>query len=453
MSDHLTPAQYAILNGATLYQWQIEALEAVGNGWPTSLVTCNGAGKTAEVAARAVAWFFYRHPKGKLVATSGSFNQLQNQLWPAIKAKLREGFTVLNGAAPCVIRSNQGGTGVGFSTKDAGRAEGWHPTISGDVDPVFILVDEAKTVPNDIFEAFDRCTVAYSLYISSPGRPSGRFYESQHKLSGYYYRRKVSSVECPHIDPAKRERDREILGEDSPTYKSMHLAEFTDLDGETIVSPLKLRQALDHQPEESEGGEKVAFVDFAAGGDENVIYVRRGNRVRMLAAWKDRDTVQTARKVIRILSNNGYHDYETWCDADGLGLPLINQMEEEGFHPHRWHGGRAAQDSTNYLNAISEAWIVSARDLVRGRYNVGELDAETVEQITGRRLEWDDKSRLRAEPKEKMRKRGLHSPDRGDALFGCIYCGSHLTGSITAERAEESSIPENGFEAEAGFEF
>ena len=65
----ITFAQQAALDGVSLYPKQVEVLEAVSMGWPTSFVACNGAGKTAVVARAAVRGFFKRHPKGKLVAT------------------------------------------------------------------------------------------------------------------------------------------------------------------------------------------------------------------------------------------------------------------------------------------------------------------------------------------------------------------------------------------------
>ena len=99
----LSPAQHAVVAGADLYDWQVDALEALGRGWPVSLVAANGSGKTAEVAARAVAWFFAKHPRGKLVATSSTFNQLKNQLWPALEAKLPSDYTLVKGSSPLGI--------------------------------------------------------------------------------------------------------------------------------------------------------------------------------------------------------------------------------------------------------------------------------------------------------------------------------------------------------------
>lgn len=169
----------------------------------------------------------------------------------------------------------RGGFALGFSTDDAGRAEGWH----GEPDaPLFLVVDEAKTVPDQIFEAFERCTRKLQLWVSSPGAPRGQFYDSHHKDRSLYWTRRVPSTECPHIPDERRDLDRIKYGEDHPLFRSKHLAEFTADDELMVLSPAKLTASLDRQPKADESGEVVAFCDFAAGRDENVLAIRRATR-------------------------------------------------------------------------------------------------------------------------------------------------------------------------------
>ena len=437
--------QYAIANGQKLYPWQMQALAAFSRGHPTTLLTCNGAGKTAIVAAWAVAWFLHEYPRGKVAATSGSFNQLSNQLWPAIKDKMPADYNVTMGGSPCTVTTPQGGRAIGFSTNDEGKAEGFHPTIAPDVDPVMILIDEAKTVPEGIFNAFDRCTKAFQLYISSSGNPSGRFYETHTKLAHLFYNMRVTYEDCPHIDRNKVEVDRMIHGEDSPIFQSMHMAEFVSLDDHNIISQTQLRQALDNQPAEDTGGERCAFFDFAAGGDENVFALRIGNKVRVIDAWKDKNTVQAVRRFIATAQRFQLNAHQCWGDADGLGLPMVNQFADEGFRINAFRGGMPAQEKDIYSNLISETWINSLRLIGTGRFNLGELDVETFGQLTNRFLEWDLKGKLRVERKADMAARGVHSPDRADAILGCIACGSHMSGTISGDTVDNTSLAANEF--------
>jgi hypothetical protein len=448
------PAYFAWRNlGMDLYGWQAECLRSIGyqkhGGQPTAVCAANGSGKTAAIIGPAVTWFLNRYPRGKVVITSGSWNQLQNQLWPAIERFAKPyGWRITSGSSPVKVITLEGGEAIGFSTNNADKAEGWHPTYGPEVDPVFIIIDEAKGVPDEIFGAFQRCTVAYQLWTSSPGAPSGKFHSAFFKLSGLYWTRRVTSLECPHISPVKRERDKLELGEDSPLYRSMHLAEFTSLDGRVILTPEALEKAFTIQPEADASGEKVAFCDFAAGGDENTLAHRHGNVIRLHAFWRDVNTTQARRDFRESFRQLQLYPGQVFGDADGIGNVIIKDFAEEGFRLNEFHGGFPASDPLNYANLISECWIEASRDIERGRIHLGpreKFDPGLFEQLTTRRLEWDAKGRLRIESKDDMRARGIKSPDRADAYVGAIMCGSRMTGAVSERSILSSTSSGNDF--------
>jgi hypothetical protein len=426
----MSPGVFAMsILGLTPYRWQLEAMEAVGMGLPCSIVAANGSGKTAALVAPLVLWFLYTHPKGQVVFTSGSFRQIQKQLWPAIKRFRRKfpNWTFMSEE----IRTPEGGFATGFSANNAGTAEGWHPKREDETDVVFIIIDEAKTVPNGIFEAFDRCTRVCELWVSSPGAPRGQFYDSFHKNQSLYWTRKVPSSECPHIPAERRERDLIKYGIDHPLYRSKHLAEFTEDSDRLIITAAQLANIS--QPLECEDGETVAFCDFAAGRDENCLALRRGNKVRIIKSWVEKDTVQAVREFIYQFNLHGLNPGQIWGDADGVGKVMIHALAEAGWSINKFHGGRPAKESNDFISLIAETWHVGCREILAGRVNLGTLDPITFAQLTSRQWEWGDKSKLRIEDKEKMRANGINSPDRADALLGCIMCGGRLSGAISAD--------------------
>ncbi|MCW1913713.1 hypothetical protein OJ996_09015 [Luteolibacter sp. GHJ8] len=456
----LTPAEHAVLElGRSPYDWQIDALEAIGlqetGGKPVAVAAANGSGKTSDLVAVAVSWFLRKYPLGWVVVTSGSWNQLKNQLWPALSAlrKNNKGWIVRRGSE-CVVTTPEGrdmkiGGAIGFSTNDPNRAEGWHPKINALTDPVFIIVDEAKGVPDDIFGAFQRCTRKFQLWTSSPGEPAGRFYEAFHKHAGLYFTLKVRSDQCPHIDPRKRDLDREELGEDSPLYRSMHLAEFTSLDNRVAITPEALIHAFLIQAHPDPSGELVGFSDFAAGGDEDTISYRHGNVVKLHDAWREANTVQSRRRHIDAYQSKlRIPAGQVWGDADGMGNVILKDMAEEKFRANEFHGGQPALDPENYANLISQVWIEGCRLIERGKLHLGPRDqfsSQLFEQLTTRRVEWDSRGRLRIESKEAMKKRGAKSPDRADSYLGAIMCGSRLSGSLTHQTVKDSAIGTSPF--------
>ena len=446
--------QLAIAKGANppLYPWQIKFLEAFSRGYPCLAVTPNGAGKTSVLAGHAVDWFFTKYPQGWLIATSSSFNQLQNQTWPSITTKLSNGYEITRGSSPLKIKTPYhqrtkdcvGGEAIGFATNDANRAEGWHPKINPSVDPVMLLIDEGKTVPDDIWTAFDRCTNQYFMGVSSAGPPMGRFFEGFHSLKKYYWTIQVDYTMCPHIKKEDVDKMRDIYGEDSYEFRSIMLGQFTDSGEDFILSKMQLQEALKFQPAIDTSGERVAFFDFARGGDENVFAYRQGNKIRIIESWRDRNTVQAVRKFIHLAKELGLHAGECWGDADGLGGPMVDQFHDQGFRINEFHGGAKAMDE-NYTNIISQAWIEGARRIQRGDFNLGELDPETKKQITNRKFEWNDKGKKRTERKEDMAKRGVKSPDRGDGIMCVAICGSYMSKALTDSAIDGITISNNRF--------
>jgi len=438
----MTPTEFCVkILGIIPYGWQVECMESVAMEQPTSVVAANGSGKTARLVAPLILWFLHTYPKGQCVFTSGSWMQIEKQLWGAIKT-FQDKFPHWRFMAE-ELRTPEGGYAFGFSTDNAGRAEGHHPKISSDIDPVFLIIDEAKTVPNEIFEAFDRCTRRFELWVSSAGAPRGQFYDSHHKNASLYFTRKVPSTECPHVDAAKRERDLVKYGVNHPWYRSKHLSEFTE-DTELLVLPAdNLKAVIENQPEKREAGQVAAFCDFAAGRDENVLAIRRGNTARIIKGWVEKDTVQACRQFIRLFEQEKLMPSQIWGDADGLGTGFINQMAEEGWRINRFHGGQASREPEEYANLIGEVWQVGCREIALGRVWLGDLDPKTFEQLTTRKSEWSANGKLRVEDKEKMRAHGLKSPDRADALLGCIVCGPSMNGQMTSD--SQAVIRRNDF--------
>ena len=454
-----SPAEYAYFTlGLTqMYDWGIEALESIGNqqygGLPTTVRAANGSGKTTFLIAPAISWFMERFPRGKVVITSASFNQIKNQLWPAIDRMAKgKGWKMTRGSE-CKFTTPSGGEILGFATNNPGRAEGWHPTYDNSIDPVFIIVDEAKSVPNAIFEAFDRCTRLFQLWVSSTGAASGEFYRSHTKDAKLFHPIKVTSLDCPHIDPAKRERDLARYGVDHPIYMSMHDSEFADGDDRMILDEKRLQQGLRSQPEIDEKGGQVWFCDFAAGGDENVIAGRTGNKARIYKTWRDVDTMRAAKEFVLFFKQRSIPAGCVYGDASGLGAPIIDKMRELGFHINRVQNqeapiepDRGKNDPQKYANRGSEIWFEAASQIEHGEVNIvddgEELDPELREQLTDRLTCYNNKLQLMAESKKDMKIRGVSSPDRGDAL--CAVIAIKPT-ALTSEVVEESIVPESLF--------
>jgi hypothetical protein len=78
-----------------------------------------------------------------------------------------------------------------------------------------------------------------------------------------------------------------MWGEHSPQFRQKHLAEFTAEDEEAFISFETVRGCMDNPPVFT-AGRSSTFIDWSTGGDETVIATADGNRLQIVAAFRDR---------------------------------------------------------------------------------------------------------------------------------------------------------------------
>jgi hypothetical protein len=144
--------------------------------------------------------------------------------------------------------------------------------------------------------------------------------------------------------------------------------------------------------------------------------------------------MQSVRRFIQLFESYDLTPSHIFGDEGGMGVVFLDAMREEGWNINRVNNAAAPEDQEHrkhYLNRGSEIWIKGARAIQKGGLLL-ELDKDTFNQMTSRRLEIKTGGKLQAEPKEKMAARGLNSPDRADAIYGAITCGLEMAGAITS---------------------
>lgn len=452
--------------GMNLYPWQQDALWALeGDGserTQVALVTCNESGKTSHVAAAAILANAALHPGSVTVDTAGVFRQVKFQLWPTIK-QYGAGFAdwQINDTD---LRTPTGSMAVGFSTDDADSFEGWHHP------ELLIVVDEAKSVPASIYGAIRRCKPKRLLIMSSPGGPKGEFYEAFGRKRDLYEVIRADVFDCPHwkqadivseimnacpeLDRAQvqvmvEQQDRAGLLEVAkhPLIHSMLFARFM-MEGEDEAYPWTqtIIDSCRQSPPQHLDAEPVAFLDFAAGGDENVIAVRRGNKVLPLIAWREKDTMKACGEFIIHLRKQGLRPENVFADGDGLGIPILDRMAELGWRVNRCHNNSAARQPDRYKNCIAEMYWEAAKQ-ARNRSIILPDDDKLDSQLITRQSFPASDGKLQLESKKDMKKNGLTSPDRADAVVGVMTSSNPLqvtkyTPEVTTGAEENHDMPE-----------
>ncbi len=157
--------------GMKPYEWQVRVLSDLNfKESRIAMKAANGSGKTSVVAAAAVLWHMLRFPDSLVVTTAGVWRQVEDQLWPSLRGyigALGEGWRI----TASQLEYQNGSRAIGFSTSDPGKFEGWHR--QGASENLLMIVDEAKTVGDPVYEAIERCQPSRLLVMSSPGGPQG----------------------------------------------------------------------------------------------------------------------------------------------------------------------------------------------------------------------------------------------------------------------------------------
>ena len=413
-----------------LYPWQKEVMNNLAPIYSrVALVAANGSGKTSNVIAPALVWHMVCFEESLSVVTASVYRQVESVLWPAIKALLRpfgDMVEVTSGEIRFKHASGRISRILGFTAgndnESAGRAEGFH-AANHESAPLMYIVDEAKTVQDPIYVSVFRCQPTRLLVASSPGAPVGQFYRCFTKEADLWKKTKATAWDCPHISPLYIQEIQQRYGVNSPFTQSMLKAEFMDLGEERLVVSLGSYDNCINNPPMPNGIDKAAGVDFSAGGDENAIAIREGNRVLPLITWRERDTMATVGRIIMELKKAGIKPEQVFADAGGLGLPMCDALNEAGWNVNRVNFGGNARDNDAYQNKGSEMWHRLARKIDTCDIILPDDDILKSQLVT-RRAQATSRGKLGLESKDAMRSRGVASPDRADAVaMACDNCG------------------------------
>lgn len=427
LEDLSRPSPFASnVLGINLYDWQRKVLRDLeAKDCRVALRAANGSGKTSTIIASILIWHALVFTRSVAVTTAGVFRQVESQLWPSLRshiAKLGGAWEVTSGEIRYLHPNGNTSRIIGYSATDPGRAEGWHAE-DHTYHPLLMVVDEAKTVADPLFEAISRCQPTRLLIASSPGGSSGAFYRAFTKEAAMWQKHSVTAFDCPHITQLQIDEVIQRYGEKHPLTRSMIYGEFVDIGSESLIINLTQLQNCHTTPPDYKPGTRVAGVDFAAGGDCNVLCIKDGNKVLPMTAWRERDTMSAVGRFIVEFKKAGLEATNIYADASGLGMPMCDALAEAGWEVNRVNFGSTAFDADAYTNRSAEMWFNMAKKIEDAEIILPE-DEDLTAQLTCRRTVTNSKGKLGVESKDSMRARGLASPDRADALALCLSGGN-----------------------------
>jgi hypothetical protein len=398
--------------GIQPYDWQCQVLLNYEAGFQTAAACANFTGKTSTLFPIAALWTIYCFPRARVMYLSATGAQVKNQFFASLaRFRFRPAFAGWSWLET-EVRNREGGFLFGRATDTSGFVEGLHDAPGS---PAALLVDEAKSVDDNVLDALERCSTSYRLFMSSTGAAFGRFYEVMTSRAHLWRTFRVTSAMCPHVNKAAIEADRQNLK--ANVFAIKHDAEFLYDAGESMISLEHVRTLLEHPPPHTPV-RPVAFCDFAGPGDESVLAIANGNRAQIVDAWRSRDTMHSVGKFLSHFRRLHLAGYDIGGD-EGYGHQLMDRMAEQGFYLKRFNNGSPAKRAEIFANLSAEWWSQVAQ-LIERKAVIIPNDEKLVAQLTSRRKLYDSRGRERLESKADLRARGAESPDRADALIGAI---------------------------------
>lgn len=422
-----------------LYSWQEEALSKIGkkrtSQKPMEMVmrAINGSGKDQMIIAPFALYMIMTSPYGLVVITTASANQMDTQTFKYIEtlaAGINKLFRPILGDDLLKVKRNPRKVECKlfkssinmFVTDEEGRAEGYHPPK--DKAQLCIIVNEAKSVDDRIFNALERCTGwTHWLEISSPGSAEGHFYKSCMSNRTGVYRPVITIDDCPHFTKSHVNRLIERMGGiDHPLVRSMLFAEFASDDADVVVSmhmwnelmkAIKANSIKHHREVLNTGG-----LDFGFGNNETVLTVRNGNKVVGRKVWKLANAALLCESIRDAAEHFNLNNSKIYADAHGIGKVIISMLRENygvrSVVPV--FSSRPAYDKKSYLNLNSESWF-NLRKLFNDRVIIVDEDATLQKQVTNRMYEVNNTGKIcLIEKKEQRKAFATDSPDWADSL-------------------------------------
>ncbi len=191
-------------------------------------------------------------------------------------------------------------------------------------------------------------------------------------------------------------------------------------EGNFVFSYSEITKAV---AREVDTGLKMMGVDLAWGGaDENVAIIRDGGKVILIERWiyPKEDTMLSVQKIIGLIENYKIEHKYANVDAVSGGNPICSRLRELGYNVTPIIAGETADDAEHYINKRVEMYYQLQKRFRDGTISIPN-DRILIAQLASIKYEIASEKKLQLISKEYMRKHGLKSPDRADALAFAFY--------------------------------
>ncbi len=391
----------------------------------------HGTGKSA-MGAWIANWIMSTRPMSIGTVTAGTANQLETRTWAAIQQWTKLCITAhwwevqSRGiyAKPEILSPGQTPeswclTAQTCKEENAQSFAGQHARTSTS----WYLFDEASTVPDGIWKvAYGGLTDGSPIMIAwgQPERNTGEFYRVCFgDQRDRWNVRTVDSRKSRFTNKELIEEWRQDYGEDSDWYKVRVLGLPPSASELQFIDSARIDKAKKNEAQPLDDEPLIAGFDVSGGGKAwNVIRFRRGSDARSIPPVRitgeaGRDRQLLVAKAAQILRDPALKVAMMFVDS-AFGSPIVERLHSMGFTNVEEIVFGATPPDSHQANMRAYMWNQMKDWLPKGAIDKDDTRLHTDFVAPGYHL--NTKAQLVIESKESMQKRGIASPDDGDAL-------------------------------------
>ena len=409
--------------------WQRTILQSVKEGLLTiqeaiqiAVASGHGIGKSALVAW-LILWAISTFEDTRGVVTANTENQLKTKTWAELakwhRLFIAKDLFAYTATALFSVDPEHEKTWridmVPWSERNTEAFAGLH----NQGKRVLLIFDEASAIPDVIWEVSegaltDKNTQILWFAFGNPTRNTGRFHACFHRFRHRWTTKQIDSRTVEITNKEQIQKWIDDYGIDSDFVKVRVRGQFpSSSDRQFISTTLADAGRGKHLREEQYSFAPVIIgVDPAwDGGDETVIWLRQGLASKKLAVYPKNDNdLQIAGYLARFEDE---HKADAVFIDQGYGTGIVSAGKTMG---RRWTLVSFAGESPDvgYLNLRAYMWWQMKKWLQDG--GAYPDDQVLYDDLIGPEYEVRLDGKIKLEAKADMKKRGLPSPNRADAL-------------------------------------
>lgn len=285
---------------------------------------------------------------------------------------------------------------------------------------ILVIFDEASAIADKIWEVTegamtDSDTEILWIAFGNPTRTNGRFYDCFHRARKAWHTKQIDSRSVPISNKKEIEKWRETWGEDSDFFKIRVRGEFPSASVSQFISQDIIDTAVERRltwKEKIQREPVIIGVDPAWTGEDSLeIFLRQGVYSEHLATYPKNDDDGHMAGIIAKLEDE--RNAKAVFIDQGYGTGIYSFGRSMGRHWRLVPFSGKPTDSY-YANKRAEMWAAMKKWLQEG--GCIEDDRELLDDLAGPEAFMNNSGKLQLESKDDMKKRGLASPNKGDAL-------------------------------------